>query len=320
MSDPTPSPAPSEVSVLDLDRLVDGWHHDPHSILGPHLAGPVVTIRVLRPGAESVTAVTPEGRFPLAHEHRGVWVAAIPAAVVPDYSIDIEYGGHVVPGDDPYRFLPTLGDIDLHLIGEGRHEQLWQVLGAHVRSYQTSMGTVSGVSFAVWAPNAQGVRVAGDFNYWDGTAHPMRSLGSTGIWELYIPNIGDGAIYKFHILGRDGVWREKADPFAFATEVPPATGSVVYTAAYEWNDQAWLQTRQVTHQHKRPMSIYEVHLGSWRSGLDYRQLADRADRVRARRRLHACRVPACRRAPLRSVLGLPGHVLLRADLEVRHAG
>ncbi len=134
-----------------------------------------------------------------------------------------------MPGDDPYRFLPTLGDIDLHLIGEGRHEQLWEVLGAHVRAYQTSLGVVSGVSFAVWAPNAQGVRVTGDFNYWDGTAHPMRSLGSTGIWELYIPNIGDGTVYKFQILGRDGAWREKADPFAFATEVPPATGSVVYT-------------------------------------------------------------------------------------------
>ena len=110
------------------------------------------------------------------------------------------------------------------------------MLGAHVRSYQTTIGVVSGVSFAVWAPNAQGVRVSGDFNFWDGTAHPMRSLGSTGIWELFIPNIGDGTVYKFHILGRDGVWREKADPFAFATEVPPATGSIVYTASYEWSD------------------------------------------------------------------------------------
>ena len=273
MSETTPSPVPHEVSVLDLDRLVDGWHHDPHSILGPHLHGPVVTIRVLRPGAESVTVVTPAGRYPLEHEHRGVWVVAIPAAVVPDYSIDVAYGGSIVPGDDPFRFLPTLGEIDLHLIGEGRHEQLWEVLGAHVRSYETSLGVVGGVSFAVWAPNAQGVRVTGDFNYWDGTAHPMRSLGSTGIWELFIPNIGDGATYKFHILGRDGVWREKADPFAFATEVPPATGSIVYTADYEWNDEAWLRLRQETDQHKRPMSVYEVHLGSWRSGLDYRQLA-----------------------------------------------
>ena len=229
---PTPAvPAPREVSVLDLDRLVDGWHHDPHSILGPHAEAGVVTVRVLRPGAEAVTVVTPTERVALEHEHRGVWVGVLPGSTVPDYSIDVTYGGTIVPADDPYRFWPTLGEIDLHLIGEGRHEQLWQVMGAHVRSYETAIGVVSGVSFAVWAPNAQGVRVVGDFNYWDGTAHPMRSLGSTGIWELYVPDIGDGTIYKFQILGRDGVWREKADPFAFATEVPPATGSVVFTPA-----------------------------------------------------------------------------------------
>ena len=268
-----PDPVARDVSVLDLDRLVDGWHHDPHSILGPHLDAGVVTIRVLRPDAESVTVVTPQARLPLEHEHRGVWVGAWTMSGPPDYSVDVAYGGSIVPSDDPFRFLPTLGDIDLHLIGEGRHEQLWQVLGAHVRAYQTSITVVKGVSFAVWAPNAQGVRVAGDFNFWDGTAHPMRSLGGTGIWELYVPNIEDGTIYKFQILGRDGQWREKADPFAFATEVPPATGSVVYTSSYAWSDDAWLQVRQDTDQHKRPMSIYEVHLASWRAGLDYRALA-----------------------------------------------
>jgi len=272
-STPAAAPVPHEVSVLDLDRLVDGWHHDPHSILGGHVDGAVTTIRVLRPGANAVTVVTPDARIPLTHEHRGVWVVALNRSDVPDYSVDVDYDGTVIPGDDPYRFLPTLGEIDLHLIGEGRHEQLWEVLGAHVRAYQTELGVVSGVSFAVWAPNAQGVRVTGDFNFWDGTAHPMRSLGSTGIWELFIPRIGDGTTYKFAILGRDGVWREKADPFAFATEVPPATGSVVYTAGYEWADAAWLRERQEGDQHKRPMSTYEVHLGSWRAGLDYRELA-----------------------------------------------
>ncbi|MDP1877440.1 MAG: 1,4-alpha-glucan branching protein GlgB [Actinomycetota bacterium] len=273
MTEPTPDTTAREVSVLDLDRLVDGWHHDPHSILGPHLDAGVVTVRVLRPNAEGITLVTPDGRIPLEHEHRDVWVAAWRSRAVPDYSIDVTYQGSVVPGDDPYRFLPTLGEIDLHLIGEGRHEQLWQVLGAHARSYQTGIGVVSGVSFAVWAPNAQGVRVAGDFNWWDGTAHPMRSLGGTGIWELFVPNIGDGATYKFAILGRDGQWRDKADPFAFATEIPPATGSIVYTSGYSWSDDDWLEVRAQTDQHTRPMSIYEVHLGSWRPGLDYRQLA-----------------------------------------------
>lgn len=264
---------PLPVSVLDLDRLVDGWHHDPHSILGPHPGAEHVTVRALRPGADAVTLLVGDERIPLEHEHRGVWVGTVPGTEVPDYALDVVYAGSTVPADDSYRFLPTLGEVDLHLIGEGRHEQLWQALGAHVHTYDTSRGPVSGVSFAVWAPNAQGVRVVGDFNYWDGTAHPMRSLGSTGIWELFIPNIGDGTVYKFAILGRDGIWREKADPLAFATEVPPATGSVVFTPRHEWGDAAWLEQRAATDQHKQPMSIYEVHLGSWRAGLDYRQLA-----------------------------------------------
>lgn len=271
MTDRTTDPLP--VSVLDLDRLVDGWHHDPHSILGPHASSANTTVRVLRPGAEAVTLLAGDQRIPLEHEHRGIWVGTVPGTQVPDYSLDVQYGGSTVPADDAYRFLPTLGEIDLHLIGEGRHEQLWDALGAHLRTYETSRGPVTGVSFAVWAPNAQGVRVVGDFNYWDGTAHPMRSLGSTGIWELFIPRIGDGTTYKFAILGRDGTWREKADPMAFATEVPPATGSIVFTPRYEWQDSAWLGRRAETDQHKRPMSIYEVHLGSWRAGLDYRELA-----------------------------------------------
>jgi 1,4-alpha-glucan branching enzyme len=134
MTNATAGPSPREISVLDLDRLVDGWHHDPHSILGPHADADAVTVRVLRPGADSVTLVTPDSRVPLEHEHRGVWVAALPGATVPDYSIDVSYAGTVVPGDDPYRLLPTLGEIELHLIGEGRNERLWQVLGAQGRS------------------------------------------------------------------------------------------------------------------------------------------------------------------------------------------
>jgi len=228
---------------------------------------------VLRPLAEAVTIVTPEFRVPMTHEHRGIWYALIPGDQVPTYSVDATYAGQVIPGDDPYRFLPTLGEIDLHLIGEGRHEQLWQVLGSHVRRYATPLGEVSGVSFAVWAPSAQGVRITADFNFWDGTAHPMRSLGSTGIWELFVPNVGDGVTYKFQILGQDGVWRDKADPMAYATEVPPATGSRVFTSTYAWADQSWLDQRAADDPHRKPLSIYEVHLGSWRPHLDYRALA-----------------------------------------------
>ena len=180
----------------------------------------------------------------------------------------------IVHSDDPYRFLPTLGEIDLHLIGEGRHEELWKVLGAHAREYPTPFGSITGVSFAVWAPNAQGVRIVGDFNFWNGVAHPMRSLGSTGIWELFVPGVAGGTTYKFQILGRDGAWHEKADPYAFATEIPPANGSVVFTSTYEWGDGSWLADRTANDPHQQPMSIYEIHLGSWRLGLSYRQLAE----------------------------------------------
>ncbi len=135
-------------------------------------------------------------------------------------------------------------------------------------------GTVQGTSFAVWAPSAQGVRLSGDFNYWDGRAHPMRAMGSTGVWELFVPGIGDGTHYKFEVLGKDGVWRQKADPMAFMAEVPPATASVVFTPDYEWGDGDWLRRRAETDPLAAPMSTYEVHLGSWRQGLSYRELAE----------------------------------------------
>ena len=271
---PSIAPTAAPVESVELDRIIDGWHHDPHSILGPHLHDGAVTLRVLRPMAERVVAVLSNGRIELEHEHRGVWRAVLPFTTVPDYRLDVTYAGEVIPADDPYRFLPSLGDVDLHLIGEGRHEQLWTVLGAHTHTYSSDIGEITGVSFAVWAPNAQGVRVTGDFNHWDAQAHPMRSLGSTGVWELFIPDITDGTVYKFAVLGQDGLWREKADPFAFATQIPPATGSIVFTSAYEWSDQSWLAQRAQRDVLKSAMSTYEVHLGSWRPGLSYRELAE----------------------------------------------
>jgi 1,4-alpha-glucan branching enzyme len=267
--------APAAAVARDeLDRLVGGVHHDPHSILGAHATADGRTvIRTLRPEASHVTAVVGDERTPLAHLHDGVFGGIVDGAP-PDYRIEVRYGERLFVVDDPYRWLPTLGDVDLHLIGEGRHENLWQVLGAHVRSYGTPGGTVTGTSFAVWAPNARGVRVVGDFDYWSGRAFPMRSLGSSGIWELFVPGVGDGTRYKFQILGADDRWREKADPMAFATEVPPATASVVFTPRYEWDDADWLAARAGTDARTAPMSIYEVHIGSWRQGLSYRQLAD----------------------------------------------
>jgi 1,4-alpha-glucan branching enzyme len=266
------------VDVNDLQRVVEGRHHDPHSILGPHPYEGAVTIRTLRPWATSVAALVagPDGeqRFELTHEHGGIFAGLIDVAEVPDYRLEVAYGGDPAILDDPYRFLPTLGDLDLHLLGEGRHETLWTVLGAHEHVYPSPIEDVHGTSFAVWAPNAQGVRVVGDHNHWDGTGTPMRSLGSSGVWEVFVPGVGSGSRYKFAILGRDGVWRTKADPLAQHTEHPPATASVVFSSSYDWQDADWLEARAQRDPTNSAMSTYEVHLGSWRPGLTYTQLAD----------------------------------------------
>ena len=258
-----------------LDRLVRGEAYDPHAVLGAHPLGDRTVVRTVRPGADRVVVVDGEQRFPASKVHDGgVFEALLPGAPR-DYRIEVTDAGGTRTVDDPYRWLPTLGDTDLYLIGEGRHEELWRVLGAHPRSYSTPNGPVAGVAFAVWAPNARAVRVIGDGIGWgayDGLS--MRSLGSSGVWELFVPDFPTDGLYKYRILGPDGRWREKADPMAQATEVPPRTASRVYRSAYEWGDADWLAARRRTEWHERPVSIYEVHLGSWRPGLSYRQLAD----------------------------------------------
>ena len=225
---------------------------------------------------ERVRAELPDGStVDFTHEFEGIWVTTLPTAQVSDYRLLVAYADGVDHRqDDPYRFLPTLGEVDLHLIGEGRHEQLWNVLGAHVRQYPGAMGPVRGTSFAVWAPNARAIRLVGDFNQWDGATHPMRSLGSTGVWELFVPDVGEGTHYKYEILGSDGSRRAKADPMARATEQPPKTASMVTSSTHEWEDDDWMEQRAATNPHTGPMSIYEVHLGSWRQGESYRDLAE----------------------------------------------
>jgi 1,4-alpha-glucan branching enzyme len=257
----------------EIDRLLAGSHHNPHGVLGIHKVEDGLVIRALRPAARSVTVVAGERRFPLDRVADGLF-----AGTLPDhpgaYLLEADYDGRIVTADDPYRWLPTIGELDLHLIGEGRHERLWDVLGAHVRTYETPDGDVTGVSYAVWAPNARGVRVTGDFDGWDGRANPLRSLGSSGVWEIFIPGVPVGSKYKFRIMGPDGGWHEKADPIAFATEPPPATASIVTASTYEWGDTDWVTQREATTWTDAPMSIYEVHLGSWRAGLGYRELAE----------------------------------------------
>jgi 1,4-alpha-glucan branching enzyme len=269
-------PEPRPLDQGEVARLLRGQHRDPHAVLGAHLHDGGVTIRALRPLAASVTVVLPgERREEMWHETHGIWTVALDLPQVPDYRFEVQWGDGVVHRqDDPYRFLPTLGEMDRHLIAEGRHEQLWTVLGAHVRVYDGPLGRVWGTSFAVWAPNAQGVHVVGDFNQWDNAAHPMRHLGDAGVWELFVPGVGEGTRYKFDITGADGQRRLKADPMARAAERPPASASVVHHSRHEWGDGEWMQRRAQTDPHTGPMSVYEVHLASWRQGLSYRELAD----------------------------------------------
>ncbi|WP_053848062.1 1,4-alpha-glucan branching enzyme [Streptomyces sp. NRRL B-24085] len=263
------APAPA-LDPADRGRLLAGAHHDPHALLGAHPVADGVVFRALRPFARGVSVVIGGERRQLASEGDGLFSGLLPLGAIPDYTLLVSYADGEQEVHDPYRFLPALGETDLHLIREGRHEQLWKALGAEPMTHQD----VTGTRFTVWAPNAQGVRVAGEFTFWDGQAFPMRSLGSSGVWELFLPGIGEGARYKFEITSRYGDRFLKADPMARATEVPPATASVVTASHFEWGDQDWMARRGDLPVHRAPFSVYEVHLPSWRKGLTYRELAE----------------------------------------------
>ena len=207
--------------------------------------------------------------------------AKLPATEIPDYRLQLAFaGGHVVEVDDAYRYGRVLTDFDLHLFGEGTHNRIFEKLGAH----RIRLGSTTGVHFAVWAPNADRVSVIGDFNGWDGRVHVMRLLAPAGVWELFIPDLADGEKYKFEIRTTAGHLYKKSDPFGVAFEAPPQTASVVRDIShYPWNDDEWMATR-ASHNgwFDRPMSVYEVHLGSWarvpeesHRFLSYRELADR---------------------------------------------
>ena len=285
-----------QVNQGDLDQVSNATFYNPHAILGAHLAegeqAQYTTVRVLRPFAKTVTIVTQAGEYEARHEFNGVFVAIVPSVVnddggysVPDYRVKVSYED--VPEtiqDDPYRYLPTVGEMDMYLFGEGRHERLWDALGAHVREYDDPMGgvdgtpgeKVTGVSFAVWAPNAHAVRVIGSFNGWDGRCHAMRELGSSGVWELFIPGVKAGDVYKYQILNANWEWVDKADPMERSHEIPPATGSVVVDSKHEWHDEEWMERRAATDPHNGPVAIYELNALSWRKDVNnYRELADK---------------------------------------------
>jgi 1,4-alpha-glucan branching enzyme len=234
---------------------------DPHSLLGAHPARGGVVVRAYRPDAEAVRVLPMDVELEQRNGN-GLFEGTIAGATLPlDYELEVRYpAGNTYRLRDAYAFLPTLGELDVHLAAEGRHEELYERLGAHPRV----LGGVAGVAFAVWAPNAASASVVGDFNGWDGRLNPMRALGSSGIWELFVPGALPDSRYKFEIRTRDARLRLKADPLAFRTEVPPRNASVVFESTYEWGDGAWLEGRRSSDALAGPVSIYEVHLGSWR--------------------------------------------------------
>ncbi len=266
----------------ELEALVRREHSNPHSVLGAHPANGGVVVRALRPAAVEVVARANGESVTLEQIHPGgVFEGVIPGASLPlRYALEVDYGpGGRFELEDPYSFSPTLGELDLHLIGEGRHQELYERLGAHVREHEG----VHGTAFAVWAPAARAVSVVGDFNSWDGRLHAMRALGGSGIWELFLPGVGAGARYKYELLTADGQLALKADPYAFQAETPPQTASIVFEGHHTWSegDTGWLAERARTESLRAPVSIYEVHLGSWRLNqadgdrpLSYLELAD----------------------------------------------
>ena len=202
------------IDEATLDAVSLGRHHNPHSVLGNHLTDLGVLIRTIRPLASSVTVVTVGNKeIAMTHLHNGIWQAIVPGNKIFDYRVSARYSDRetesVWVSDDPYRHLPTIGDLDLHLIREGRHEELWRALGSHLRVVEGELGESAGASFAVWAPNAKAVRVVGDFNHWDGTSHAMRSMGASGVWELFVPGVSAGAAYTYEILTAGGSWVTK---------------------------------------------------------------------------------------------------------------
>ncbi|CAM3422279.1 1,4-alpha-glucan branching protein GlgB [Bordetella sputigena] len=250
----------------DIDALLTGRHADPFGVLGPHRDGDRTVIRVFAPNAQGVVLLRAGSgaELELRHVRNGFYMADagdLPVGQPDAYRLRIDWGGAQQETADPYAFGPLLGDLDLYLIGEGRHESLADCLGSHVITTQG----VDGVRFAVWAPNARRVSVVGDFNSWDGRRHPMRLRHSAGVWELFIPGLQAGERYKYEIIGAHGnLLPLKADPLARQTEMPPATASVVPEPGdFSWTDDEWMAGRGARQAPEAPMSIYEVHAGSW---------------------------------------------------------
>ena len=273
---------------IDADAraaLLDGRHGEPHQILGAHSAtvgGTLgVVIRVLQPEAADCFVLREGVATAMRSEGDGLFSLFLPGAPLPlRYSLRfLAADGRSWERGDPYRFLPTVGEMDLYLFGEGNHRRLWTMLGAHPRTVDGDEGT----AFAVWAPNAERVSVVGDWCNWDGRQFPMRRMGSSGIWELFIPGVAANALYKFELRTREGDLRVKTDPMALKMQQSPDTAAIVVPSdTYDWRDAEWMTSRRTRHLAFEPVHIYEVHLGSWarvpeegNRSLTYREIAPR---------------------------------------------
>ena len=266
--------------AADFAALVAGRHANPYAILGPHRGGAGIIVRTFQPQAVSVELVGTDGQV-LAEMQR-VHAGGLFSGVLPPrkrrYRLRVASAdGDLIEIEDPYRFPSSLGELDLYLLGEGFHRNIFMTLGACCKEL---LG-IPGTRFAVWAPNASRVSVVGEFNGWDGRRHPMRLHPGNGIWEIFMPGIGPGSLYKFELLDRHGgLLPLKTDPLAHYYEPPPGNAAIVYKSQYEWTDHDWMAQRSPEPHLDQPVSIYEVHLGSWRRNpeqhnrpLTYRELA-----------------------------------------------
>lgn len=256
-----------------FDSLFSKQSSDPHRILGLHPEKQGYSIRILRPGAEELWIEVRGKKVSCQKmDSRGLFVVYLEDKIdLLDYQI---YHTSGLLANDPYAFWPTLGDVDLYLFGNGTHYRLFDALGAKEMVHQG----VQGVRFTLWAPSAKSVALVGDFNHWDGRVNPMRALGSSGIWEIFVPGLVKGQKYKFEVTSQTGDMRLKTDPFGRYFEVRPKNASIIDTSDFIWHDQDWLEKRKSADWQKAPINIYEVHIGSWKRKnghefLNYRELA-----------------------------------------------
>ncbi len=273
-------------SIEDVNKIINSEHYDPFQILGvhkyevPNETG--ISVRTFLPSAKNVIIVHNKEKMQMEKIHNeGFFEALFKDADFPfEYHYEIEYfDGNKVSAYDPYSFSPILTEYDRHLFAEGNHHKIYDKLGAHM----IEVNEIEGVHFAVWAPNAKRVSVVGNFNGWDGRVHPMRVLGTSGIWEIFLPELPEYELYKFEVKTSNNQIIEKSDPYAYSAEIRPKTASIIYDInKYKWNDEEWMDKRKNTNTTSGPISIYEVHLGSWmrvpeedNRPLTYRELATR---------------------------------------------